>query len=83
MVPLFVGNLNGDRLEISVDLKDRRLRLSQRPQRPPKQKSRGQEMAALQHLPPYADVPNHKSMGLLTPSGRNGSSILRPCPADA
>lgn len=31
----------------------------------------------------YADVPNHKSIGRLTPSGRNGSSILRPCPADA
>jgi len=27
--------------------------------------------------------PNHKSMGRLTPAGRNGSSILRPCPADA
>jgi len=31
----------------------------------------------------YPDFPSHKSMGLLTPSGRNGSSILRPCPADA
>lgn len=31
-------------------------------------------------VPPY---PNHKSMGRATPSGRNGSSILRPWPADA
>lgn len=27
--------------------------------------------------------PSHKSIGRLTPAGRNGSSILRPCPADA
>jgi hypothetical protein len=26
---------------------------------------------------------NHKSMGRFTPAGRNGNSILRPCPADA
>jgi hypothetical protein len=26
---------------------------------------------------------NHRSMGLLTPFGRKGSSILRPCPAEA
>jgi hypothetical protein len=31
-------------------------------------------------VPPY---PNHKSIGRLTPAGRNGNSILRPCPADA
>lgn len=31
----------------------------------------------------YAGLPSHKSMGRLTPSGRNGSSILRPCPAEA
>jgi hypothetical protein len=31
----------------------------------------------------YAEVPSHKSIGLRTPSGRNGSSILRPWPADA
>ena len=30
-----------------------------------------------------ADFPSHKSIGLRTPSGRNGSSILRPWPADA
>jgi len=30
--------------------------------------------------PPY---PNHKSIGRLTPAGRNGSAILRPCPAEA
>jgi len=27
--------------------------------------------------------PNHRSIGRLTPAGRNGNSILRPCPADA
>jgi hypothetical protein len=27
--------------------------------------------------------PSHKSIGRVTPAGRNGSSILRPCPADA
>jgi hypothetical protein len=27
--------------------------------------------------------PSHRSIGRLTPAGRNGSSILRPCPADA
>jgi SnoaL-like domain len=27
--------------------------------------------------------PNHRSIGRLTPAGRNGNAILRPCPADA
>jgi hypothetical protein len=27
--------------------------------------------------------PSHRSIGRLTPAGRNGSSILRPCPAEA
>ena len=31
----------------------------------------------------YPELPSHKSIGLRTPSGRNGSSILRPCPAEA
>ena len=31
----------------------------------------------------YAELPSHKSMGRRTPAGRNGSSILRPCPAEA
>jgi hypothetical protein len=31
----------------------------------------------------YADVPSHKSIGRFTPSGRKGSSILRPWPAEA
>lgn len=29
------------------------------------------------------DFPSHKSIGLATPSARNGISILRPCPAEA
>jgi ketosteroid isomerase-like protein len=33
--------------------------------------------------PGVLSYPNHKSMGRLTPAGRNGNSILRPCPADA
>src|ERR1017187_4541688 len=40
MVPSLVGHLNGYRLEIGVDLKNRRLRLSQRRWRASKQKSR-------------------------------------------
>lgn len=31
----------------------------------------------------YFGPPSHRSIGLRTPSGRNGSAILRPCPADA
>lgn len=33
--------------------------------------------------PGVLSYPRHKSMGRLTPAGRNGNSILRPCPADA
>jgi ketosteroid isomerase-like protein len=31
----------------------------------------------------YAEAPSHKSIGFRTPCGRNGSSILRPWPAEA
>ncbi len=31
----------------------------------------------------YAERPSHRSMGRRTPAGRNGSSILRPWPAEA
>ena len=31
----------------------------------------------------YAEAPSHKSIGFRTPRGRNGSSILRPWPAEA
>ena len=46
-----------------------RLRIADRPDRPAS--------------PERLSYLNHKSMGLLTPAGRNGKSILRPCPADA
>jgi len=32
---------------------------------------------------PGLSYPSQRSIGRLTPAGRNGNSILRPCPADA